>query len=572
MKFCIFAYMQNTGLIFLCFILCCRTQKLTPTPFHYSSQKQITATNGAVACAHPLASQAGVNAMRKGGNAFDAAIATQFTLAVVYPGAGNLGGGGFMVARLQSGELLSLDFRETAPAAANKNMYLDNAGNIIEGKSIRSPTASGVPGSVAGIIETLKYAKLPMKDLINPAIDLAENGFAITAGEAAALNNLQSEFEKYNSGRTAFQKDIPWKEGDTLVQKDLAKTLRKIRDEGIKGFYEGENAKLIADEVKRGDGYISGDDLKSYKVKWRKPHTFDYKGYEIVTMDLPSSGGILLHQMMKMIEQKNITSTRYLSPHAVQLMVEVERRAYADRSEYLGDADFVKVPSKILTSDNYLEERMKDYSAGVAGKSSAVKPGKITKESEETTHISIIDKHGNAVAVTTTLNDSYGSKTVVQGAGFLLNNEMDDFSVKPGTPNLYGAIGGEANAIQPNKRMLSSMSPTIVLKNHKPVIVAGTPGGTTIPTSVFQMLLYILDYDVTTADAVNLPKFHHQWLPDTVDVEDNFPDSTVTALEKMGYKIVKRGQIGRSEVIKVLDNGKFEAVADSRGDDGAAGY
>jgi gamma-glutamyltranspeptidase/glutathione hydrolase len=564
--------MRSVILIFILFNLPCKTQDFTQNPFHYSSTKQIIATHGAVACAHPLASEAGVDAMRKGGNAFDAAIATQLTLAVVYPGAGNLGGGGFMVGRLQSGEVVSLDYRETAPASANKNMYLDAAGNIIKGKSIRSPTASGVPGSVAGIIETLKYAKLPLKELIDPAIDLAENGFAITGGEAASLNNLKSEFEKYNSGGIAFQKDVPWKAGDTLVQKDLARTMRKIRDEGAKGFYEGETARLISEEVKRGNGYITEEDLKSYKVKWRKPHTFEYKGYEVVTMDLPSSGGILLHQMMKMIEQKNITASRYLSPQAVQLMVEVERRAYADRSQYLGDADFIKVPSEILTSDNYLKQRMKDYTSGVAGKSSQVNPGEIKKESEETTHISIIDKDGNAVAITTTLNDSYGSKTVVKGAGFLLNNEMDDFSVKPGAPNLYGAIGGEANAIQPNKRMLSSMSPTIVLKNGKPVIVAGTPGGTTIPTSVFQMLLYILDYNVSTADAVNLPKFHHQWLPDRIDVERNFPDSTMNALKKMGYSIVRRDQIGRSEVIKVLDNGKFEAVADSRGDDGAAGY
>lgn len=560
--------MRKVFLISFCFTLFSKTY----TQFNYSSNKEIVAANGAVACAHPLASKAGVDAMKKGGNAFDAAIATQLTLAVVYPGAGNLGGGGFMVARLQSGKLVSLDFRETAPAAASKNMYLDSADNIIAGKSTRSPTASGVPGSVAGIIETLKYAKLPLKDLINPAIELAENGFAITAGEASSLNSLRNEFAKYNSATTAFQKNTAWKAGDTLIQKDLAKTLIRIRDNGAKGFYEGETARLIAEEVKRGNGYINEDDLKSYRVKWRQPHTFNYKGYKVVTMDLPSSGGILLHQMMKMIEQKNLTASRYLSPLAVHLMVEVERRAYADRAQYLGDADFVKVPSKQLTSNEYLKERMKDYSIGVADKSADVKPGRLKKESEETTHISIIDKYGNAVAVTTTLNDSYGSKTVVQGAGFLLNNEMDDFSVKPGAPNLYGAIGGEANAIQPNKRMLSSMSPTIVLKNNKPVIVAGTPGGTTIPTSVFQMLLYMIDYHVTTAEAVNLPKFHHQWLPDRVDVEHNFPDSTVTALEKMGYHIVKRDQIGRSEVIKVLPNGKFEAVADSRGDDGAAGY
>ena len=324
--------MRTFILIFICFILACKTANLVQQPFHYSSNKQITAKNGAVACAHPLASKAGVDAMRKGGNAFDAAIATQLTLAVVYPGAGNLGGGGFMVARLQSGELLSLDYRETAPATAAKNMYLDAAGNIIKNKSIRSPTASGVPGSVAGIIETLKYAKLPLKQLIDPAIDLAENGFAVTGGEAATLNNLQSEFAKYNSGRTAFQKETPWKQGDTLIQKDLAKTLRKIRDGGAKGFYEGETARLIAEEVKNGNGYITEDDLKSYKVKWRKPHTFNYKGYEVVTMDLPSSGGILLHQMMKMVEDRPLPSYGFQSPKAVQLMVEVERRAYADRA------------------------------------------------------------------------------------------------------------------------------------------------------------------------------------------------------------------------------------------------
>jgi len=570
--FCrIFACMRNILLLTFIF-LSCSPSKEFPDPFSYSSKKEITAKNGAVASAHPLASKAGIEAMKNGGNAFDAAIATQFTLAVVYPGAGNIGGGGFMVARLQSGDLVSLDFRETAPAAAHKNMYLDSAGNIIEGKSIRTPTASGVPGSVAGILATLKYAKLPLRQLIDPAINLAENGFAITAGEASALNNLRDEFTKYNSGPIAFQKNNPWKEGDTLIQKDLAQTLKRIRDEGAKGFYEGETAKLIAEEVKRGGGYINADDLRSYQVKWRTPHSFDYKGFKIVTMDLPSSGGIVLHQMMKMIESKPLTSNPYLSPQAVQLMVEVERRAYADRAQYLGDADFIKVPAATLTSEEYLQGRMKDYAAGTAGKSTDIKSGVIKKESEETTHISIIDREGNAVAITTTLNDSYGCKTVVQGAGFLLNNEMDDFSVKPGAPNLYGAIGGEANAIEPGKRMLSSMSPTIVLKNNKPVLVAGTPGGTTIPTSVFQILVYILDYNTSTSDAVNLPKFHHQWLPDRIDVEENFPDSTITALEKMGYTIYNRKSIGRSEVIKVLDNGSIEAVADSRGDDSAEGY
>lgn len=568
----IFAHMRIILTGFILITVACKTSNLTPTPFHYTSQKEITASHGVVVCAHPLAAKAGVEAMRRGGNAFDAAIATQFALAVVYPGAGNIGGGGFMVARTKSGELVSLDFRETAPASAQKNMYLDSSGNIIPAKSTRSATASGIPGSVAGIIETLKYAKLSLRELIEPAIALAEEGFSITAFEAASLNNLQDEFTRYSSAPTAFHRSTPWKAGDTLVQKELAETLKRIRDKGASGFYQGPTAKMIVEEVKHSGGYITEDDLISYKVKWRVPHRFNYQGYEVVTMDLPNSGGIVLHQVMKMVENRNLKQYACLSPESVQLMIEAERRAYADRSEYLGDPDFVRVPTSKLVSDEYINDRMKDYRAGVAGKSENIRAGVIIKESEQTTHISIIDDEGNAVAVTTTLNDSYGSKTVVAGAGFLLNNEMDDFSVKPGAPNLYGAIGGEANAIVPGKRMLSSMSPTIVLKNGKPYIVAGTPGGTTIPTSVFQTLVDMIDYNLSPSQAINLPKFHHQWLPDRVDVEHNFPDSTKQALEQMGYKIFDRGNIGRTEVIKVLPDGRFNAAADSRGDDAAEGY
>jgi gamma-glutamyltranspeptidase/glutathione hydrolase len=544
----------------------------TSDALKYKSSKEILADKGAVVSAHPLASKVGVEVMKKGGNAFDAAIATQLALAVVYPGAGNIGGGGFMVAWRRNGDLLSLDYRETAPASAHKNMYLDSAGEIIQGKSIRSPTSSGVPGTVAGIFETLKYAKLPLSQLIAPAIGLADKGFAITSNEANALNALQDDFTQYNTGMTPFHKNNGWKEGDMLIQKDLAATLMRIRDEGLEGFYGGITAKLIVEEMNRGGGYITEQDLSSYKAVWRTPHVINYKGYEVVTMGSPSSGGVVLHQLLKMIEHRNIGGYPYLSAAAVQLMTEVERRAYADRAEYLGDADFIKVPVEDLTSERYLADRMKDFTPGVAGKSIDIKPGLTAKESEETTHISIIDNEGNAVAVTTTINDSYGSRTVVKGAGFLLNNEMDDFSVRPGAPNIYGAIGGEANAIQPRKRMLSSMTPTIVLRNKKLVLVAGTPGGTTIPTSVFQTLVYLLDYNLSPSEAVNLPKFHHQWLPDRVDVESNFPDSTRIALEKMGYHIFDRKSIGRTEVIKVREDGKLQAVADSRGDDSAEGY
>jgi gamma-glutamyltranspeptidase/glutathione hydrolase len=511
--------------------------------------------------------------MKQGGNAIDAAIATQLALAVVYPGAGNIGGGGFMVARLSNGQSLALDYREMAPSSASRNMYLDAQGNVIPGKSINGHLSSGVPGTIAGIFESMKYAKLPFSKLIQPAIDLAEKGFSLTEKEASAFNSIQNDLQKYNSAPTVFQRNAPWKAGDILIQPELANTLKRIRDNGAAGFYEGATAQLIVDEMKRGNGIITHEDLKNYRAKWRTPDTFDYKGYTIIGMPMPSSGGILLHQMMKMVEDRPLASYGFETPQAVQLMVEVERRAYADRAEYMGDADFYKVPERALTDISYLKNRMNDYQPGVAGNSQQVKPGKLpVRESEQTTHISIIDGEGNAASVTTTLNNSFGSKTVVGGAGFFMNDEMDDFSSKPGVPNMFGAVGGEANAIAPGKRMLSSMAPAIVLQNNRPYLVVGTPGGTTIPTSVFQTIVDIIDFRLSTGDAVNKPKFHHQWLPDEVDLEKGFPEDTKAALERMGYKLKERGAIGRTEVIKVLPDGTFEAVADNRGDDAAEGY
>ena len=561
--------------VLLVFLISCKGPQTISgdiDPFHYTSQKAIHPSKGAVVCAHPLASRAGLLMMKKGGNAFDAAVATQFALAVVYPGAGNIGGGGFMVARKANGELVSLDYRETAPARASKNMYLDKGGNVIEGKSIHSPTASGVPGSVAGIFEMLQLAKLPLKDLIAPAIDMAERGFAITASEASSLNHLQEEFAKYNTSPTAFQRSAPWKAGDTLVQGELAATLKRILKDGASGFYEGETARLITEEVKKGGGYIGIEDLKDYRAKWRAPHKFGYKVYDIVSMGPPSSGGILLHQMFGMIANRGLEGKKPLSPEAVQLMTEVERRAFADRAQWLGDADFYDVPVKAITSVEYLQKRMQDYQEGKAGSSDITKAGTLPAESDQTTHISIVDNEGNAVAITTTLNSSYGCKTVVAGAGFLLNNEMDDFSAKPGVPNIYGAVGGEANAIVPGKRMLSSMTPTIVLKNGQVILVVGTPGGTTIPTSVFQTIVDVIDFNLSAEEAVNLPKFHHQWLPDNIRVEKNFPPATRSALQKMGYKLTDDSSIGRVEVIRVLEDHTIEAVADSRGDDSAEGF
>lgn len=542
-------------------------------PYQYTIQKKIICENGAVVSAHSLASQVGLQILKQGGNAIDAAIATQLALAVVYPNAGNLGGGGFLVARLQNNTLLAIDYREMAPSKAHRDMYVDENGNAQTEKSQNGHLSAGVPGTVAGLFESLKYAKLPMKQLIQPAIELAEKGFGISDREARSLNALQADLKKYNSQMPVFVKAIPWKEGDTLIQSDLARTLQRISDKGAEGFYEGETARLIMEEMKKGDGIITYDDLKNYKAVSRKPHVFDYKGYTVVGMPMPSSGAVLLNQMMKMIEDRPIASYGFQSVQAVQLMTEVERRAYADRAKYMGDADFYDVPVNTLVSDAYLKNRMKDYVPDKAGNSETTMAGEISiQENEETTHLSVIDKEGNAVSVTTTLNSSYGSKTVVGGAGFFLNNEMDDFSIKPGVPNMYGAIGGKANAIQPGKRMLSSMTPTIVLKNNQPFLVVGTPGGTTIPTSVFQTLVNIIEFGLSTEDAVNKPKFHHQWLPDRIDVEKDFPKTIREQLIKMGYSINERGSIGRTEVIKVLENGKFEAVADNRGDDSAEGY
>ncbi|RFM30872.1 gamma-glutamyltransferase [Chitinophaga silvisoli] len=537
---------------------------------HYKIEKEVNASQGAVVSAHPLASLAGIEVMKQGGNAIDAAIATQLALAVVYPAAGNLGGGGFMVAHLKDGKNVTIDYREAAPAKASRDMYLDSAGNPIQNLSIDGHLACGVPGTVAGLYASLPYAKLPMKKLIAPAIRLAEKGFAITAAEARSLNSTQAQFKKFNTEDNAFMRDTPWKEGDILIQEDLANTLKRIRDKGREGFYEGETAQLIVDEMERANGLITLQDLKLYRAVDRTPVVFKYKQYQIVTMPLPSSGGVALQQLMGMVAPYPLSAWGFHSVKSMQLMIEAERRAYADRAQFLGDPDYVKVPVKQLTDASYIRSRMNDFDSTKAGSSKVVKAGDI-HESDETTHLSVMDAEGNAVSVTTTLNGGYGSKVVVGSAGFLLNNEMDDFSVKPGVPNMYGLVGNEANAIQPGKRMLSSMTPTIVLKNQIPYIVTGTPGGSTIITSVFQTLMNLLEFDLSPKEAVDAPKFHHQWLPDEVLVENDFEKAPLAGLEKMGYKVTPIGQIGRTEVIKNV-NGQLNAVGDKRGDDSAAGY
>ncbi len=534
--------------------------------------KEIHVKNsGLVVSAHPLASEAGAQVLRLGGNAYDAAITTQLALAVVYPQAGNLGGGGFLVGVKNTGAQFTIDFRETAPAKADRDLYLDKNGRANTDLSQNGRLAVGVPGTVAGLFATLKHAKLPMSTLIQPAIDLAEQGFAITQREADLLNSHRPLFNAHNKAVSVFQTKASWKEGDLLVQYELANTLKRIQAQGAKGFYEGETAQLIVKEMQRGNGIITAKDLKEYRVVERKPLTFNYKGNEIVTMPLPSSGGILLAQMLTMSGYENISKYTHNSAEAVQIMVEAERRAFADRAEYMGDPAFIADKTEMLISEKYLRNRWKDYRATKATPSSTV--GTIIAqpaESTETTHLSIVDKDGNAVAVTTTLNGLYGSKVVVAGAGFLLNNEMDDFSVKPGVPNMFGAVGGEANAIAPGKRMLSSMTPTIVMKNRKPFIIVGTPGGTTIPTSVYQSIINLIDFKMSPNQTVNAPKFHHQWLPESVLVENNFPTETLDVLKKKGYTFEKTGQIGRTELIVIDDNGYRAAVADGRGDDSVA--
>jgi len=538
----------------------------------YPIQKTLTVYHGAVVSAHPLASQAGVHILERGGNAVDAAITTQLVLAVVFPGAGNIGGGGFMVAHLTGGRSLAIDYRETAPGKASRDMYIDSSGKARTDWSQNGHLACGVPGTIAGMFTAHRYGHLPFADLIQPAIDLAENGFVLTANEADELNRSKADFVKYNTGPIAFVKDQPWKAGDTLIQKDLAATLRRVRDFGVKGFYEGQTADYVAEEMKKGGGLISLEDLKHYSAKERPALIFPYESYTIVTMPLPSSGGLLLGQMLKMVENRPAMKSGYATPDATQLMIEAERRAFADRATYMGDPDFVKVPVSTLISDAYLKGRMQDFIPGTAGSSKSVRAGSIPHESTETTHFDVIDAAGNCVSVTTTLNGWFGSKTVAGKAGFFLNNEMDDFSVKPGVPNMFGAVGGAANAIAPGKRMLSSMTPSIVLKNGKPFLVVGTPGGTTIPTSVFQTIVDVIDFNKTANEAVNLPKFHHQWLPDEVDLEKGFSDSTTAALTRMGYTLKHWGNIGRTEVIRILPNGAYELVADGRGEDSAAGY
>ena len=534
----------------------------------------------AVVSARKEATQIGLEIMKKGGNAYDAMIATHLALAVVHPTAGNIGGGGFFVYKDQDGTSGTLDFREMAPGNAFKDMYLDKDGNVIPDMSTLGGAAVGVPGSISAIFEIhSKFGSLPIEELFKPAIDLSKNGYVVTEKQSNSLTGKLEDFIKINGDKSLYSKR--YFEGDTIINIKFAETLKKISEFGPKAFYEGEIAEMIVNDVKKSGGIMTIDDLKNYKSVWRDPVKFKYKDLEIISMSLPSSGGILIGQMLKSIEDYDIKSFGHNSVEAIQLMVELERRAYADRSHFMGDPDFMNLPVYELIDKKYVNDRMKNFSWDKATPSSEVKHGNIIiNESDETTHYSIIDKYGNSVSVTTTLNNSYGSKVFVEEGGFFLNNEMDDFSSKPGYPNFYGLIGSEANSIKAGKRMLSSMTPTIVLKDNKPSLIVGTPGGSTIITSVLQTILNVYEFDMDIQDAVNAPRFHHQWLPDVVIFEEGSLDKVKDSiLKSKNYFVISlpiqmetggmspRSSIGAVDAIHVDEKGNVSTGADFRGDD-----
>ena len=533
----------------------------------------VVSENAMVVSAREEASKIGIKILKKGGNAFDAMMATELALAVSYPSAGNIGGGGFMVYRMSDGTIGALDYRERAPIKSSRDMYLDDNGNIIEGLSMIGALSIGVPGTIAGIFEAHeKFGKLEIEEIISPVIDLAKNGFVITENQQMRINENRKYFQLANKSKILF--DDNFKKNDTIRNHKLAATLERIMVNGKNEFYHGETAKKLVEFINQNGGIISLEDLKIYKPIWRDPITFNYDGLKIISMSPPSSGGICINQIMTMIEPYNLKSFGHNSINYIKLLVEAERRSFADRSHFLGDPDFISIPTKILTNKDYLENRMVDFSFEEPTDSNKIGYGDILiPEANETTHYSIVDQFGNAIAVTTTLNGTFGSKLFADELGFFLNNEMDDFSSKPGFPNMYGLIGGEANKIEPKKRMLSSMSPTIVEKDGELYMTLGTPGGSTIITSVVQTILNVHEFEMTMNEAVNSPRFHHQWKPDSIRIElDYFDRDVIEGLLKSGYRLNDKGTIGRVDGILIRDDKMLEGGADKRGDDTALGF
>ena len=544
--------------------------------------KPVHGNNGMVVSTSHQASQIGIDILKQGGNAIDAASAVGFVLAVTSSSNGNIGGGGFMVGRFADGQTFSLDYREMAPSKAHRDIYLDDNDNVIEGKSLIGHFASGVPGSVDGLLRAWRdygSGNISLKQLIGPAIRLADDGFKLSKYEADRFNRNKDFLSKYPSTKQIFTRDDRrWQKGDIFYQKDLAKTLIRIVNKGRDGFYKGKTADLIVKEMNKVGGWITLEDLDNYTSKYREPIFGSFNGYEIISMGPPSSGGILLIHMLNMLNQIQTSSEfpsdlSFNSSDYIHLLTEIERRAYADRSEHLGDSDFWNVPKSMLLSKSYAKNRIKTIDIEKATRSNKIKHGsELIKESEETTHYSIVDKDGNAVSVTTTINSGYGSGVTIGGAGFLMNNEMDDFSSKPGVPNLFGLVGNEANAIESKKRPLSSMTPTIVLKNNKPYLILGTPGGATIITTVFQNILNVILHDMDIKEAVSSSRIHSQWLPDVIYYEKNsLSNKIILDLTSRGHDLKQRGSIGEANGIMINEKG-FWGGPDSRGKNTAIGY
>ena len=541
-----------------------------------SSAGEARGKGGAVASRSPLATEVGVGVLRRGGNAVDAAVAVGFALAVTHPSAGNLGGGGFMVIRLANGDIGANDHREKAPGDAHRDMFLDGEGDVVPGLSTASHLAAGVPGTVDGLLTVLaRHGTLSPREVIEPALRLAKEGFALPADIAAQFARYQESFAPYPASRAKFARPdgSAYAAGDLFRQLDLAATLERIAEHGRDGFYTGRTADLLVAEMARGGGLISHADLRDYRSVWREPVRGTYRGFDIVSMPPPSSGGALVVQILNMLEPHDVGSMGHGSAAVAHLMIEAERRAYADRAEHLGDTDFYDVPLGLLVDKDYARRRFADFDPAAASKSADIGAGDWPEESPETTHVSVMDAAGNAVAYTTTLNLGYGAKIVVPGAGFLLNNEMDDFSSKPNTPNSFGLIGGEANAIEPGKRMLSSMSPTIVLQDGKPVLVTGSPGGSTIITTVLQVIVNVVDHGLNVAQAVAAPRFHHQWVPNRIRYESGaLPPRTLATLRSIGHVDLEATRsIGdANSVMRVGD--EFVAASDPRNAGGAGGF